>query len=101
MFAILYRWKLKPGTEETFRDAWKAMTETIKAKYGTGGSRLHRTDDGDFVAYAVWPHREHWGATGKLPSTNPEASARMRACIAHSLPSTPLEVLEDLLGGLP
>jgi|GEM_PF-5882841 len=87
MFAVLYRWplqsyapfphrlrrfradaQLKPSTEETFRDAWNAMTETI---------------------------------AGKLPSTTPEASARMRACIAHSLPSTPLEVLEDLLGGLP
>jgi heme-degrading monooxygenase HmoA len=101
MFAVLYRWKLKPGTEETFREAWKAMTETIKVQRGTVGSRLHRTDDGEFVAYAVWPSRQLWEAAGKLPSTNPEAGARMRACIEQSLPSTTLDVLDDLLGELP
>jgi len=101
MFAILYRWRLKPGTEEAFREAWKAMTETIKVQRGTGGSRLHRTDDGELLAYAVWPSREHWEAAGKLPSTNPEAGARMRACIEQSLPITTLEVVDDLLTGLP
>lgn len=100
MFAILYRWTLKPGTEEAFREAWKAMTESIKVHYGTGGSRLHRTDDGAFLAYAIWPSREQWEAAGNLLSTNPEAGARMRSCIEQSLPITPLEVVDDLLIGL-
>ena len=101
MFAVLYRWKLKPGTEATFRDAWKAMTETIKAQRGGAGSRLHRTADGEYVAYAVWPSRHQWEDAGKLPSTNPEAGARMKECIEQSLPSTPLDVLDDLLGVQP
>ncbi len=41
MFAILYRWKLEPGTEETFREAWKAMTETIKEQRGTDARAQH------------------------------------------------------------
>lgn len=101
MFAVLYRWRLKPGTEVAFREAWKAMTESIQSLHATGGSRLHRTDDGDLVAYAVWPGRQEWETASKLPSANPEAGARMRACIAQSFPTTTLEVLDDLLRGPP
>ncbi len=77
----------------------EGQTATIKDRHGTGGSRLHRTDDGEFVAYAVWPSREQWEAAGKLPSTSPEAGARMRACIEQSFPTTALEVIDDLLRG--
>jgi heme-degrading monooxygenase HmoA len=98
MFAVLYRWKLHPGTEPAFREAWRSATESIRARYGTGGSRLHRTDDGEFVAYALWPSREAWTEARNLPSVNPEAGAKMRECIAESLPTTTLDVLDDLLG---
>jgi heme-degrading monooxygenase HmoA len=101
MFAVLYRWRLKPGTEQKFRKDWKTMTDAIKAQHGTGGSRLHRSDNGEFWAYAVWPSRQQWEAAGKLPSANPEAGAGMRTCIEQSLPSTTLDVLDDLLSDLP
>ena len=97
MFAVLYRWKLKPGTEEAFREAWKAMTESIATRSRTGGSRLHRTDDGHFVAYAVWPSRQVWEDAGKLPSANADAAAKIRECIEQSLGTTPLDVVDDLL----
>ena len=97
MFAVLYRWRLKPGTEPAFREAWKAMTETIRTRYGTGGSRLHRTDDGELIAYAAWPSRESWAEAGRFPSSNPEASAKMHECIEQSLGATLLEVTDDLL----
>jgi len=97
MFAVLYRWKLKPGTEPQFREAWKAATGTIRARYKTGGSRLHRNDDGELVAYAVWPSREAWVEARKLPSTNPAAGAVMNACIEESFPTVFLEVVDDLL----
>jgi quinol monooxygenase YgiN len=97
MFAVQYRWRLEPNTEDAFRAAWRAMTESIRAAYGTHGSRLHRTDDGELVAYAVWPSRERWEQAGKQPSVNAEAGAAMRACIAQSLGATPLDVIDDLL----
>lgn len=101
MFAVLYRWKLKPGTEQTFRDAWCTATESIRARHGTAGSRLHRTDEGELFAYAVWPDRRTWEEAGKMPSANPEAGATMRACIEASLGATALEVLDDRLTALP
>lgn len=101
MFAVLYRWKLKAGAELAFRDAWRAVTEAIAARSGTGGSRLHQADDGSFVAYAVWPNRQAWEAAQKLPPANAEASARMRPCIEESLETTTLDVVDDLLRALP
>ena len=49
MIAVMYRWRLKPGMEARFQEAWSAMTEAIAARSGTGGSRLHRTGDGELV----------------------------------------------------
>ena len=97
VFAVIYRWTLKPGTEDRFRDAWRTMTEAILARSGTSGSRLHRTDNGEVVAYAVWPSRERWEAAGKLPPASAEALTTMRDCIETSHGATPLTLLDDLL----
>ena len=97
MFVVQYRWRLLPGTEDTFRTAWRTMTVAIRARHGTSGSRLHRTDDGELVAYAVWPSRQAWEAAQAQASSHPEAGAAMRACIAHSYGPMPLEILDDLL----
>lgn len=101
MFAVMYRWRLEPGTEQKFREAWAEMTDAIATRSGTGGSRLHRTDDGEWLAYAVWPSRQHWEDAGKLPSANPDAGARMRACIEQAISTTPLEIVDDLLRAVP
>lgn len=97
VFAVLYRWKLRPGAEPEFREAWRAATVAIRARHGTFGSRLHRADNDEVVAYAVWPDRASWEAARELPSVAPEAAARMRACIEQSVSTTPLEVVDDLL----
>ena len=101
MFAVLYRWKLKPGTEAAFREAWCAATEAIRTRYGTGGSRLHRTEDDEVIAYAVWPSRADWEKAQNDSATLPDASDRMRACVAVRVSTTPLDVIDDLLGSLP
>lgn len=97
MFAVQYRWRMKPGMEDTFRAAWRTMTEAIRARHQTSGSRLHRTDDGELVAYAVWPSRQAWEAARKQASADPEAGAAMRACIEQSLGAVPLDIVDDLL----
>ena len=97
MFVMQYRWRLQPGTEDTFRAAWRTMTTAIRARHGTSGSRLHRTDDGELLAYAVWPSREAWEAALSQPTSDLEAGAAMRACIAHSYAPLPLSIIDDLL----
>jgi quinol monooxygenase YgiN len=97
MFAVLYRFKLEPGAEETFRQAWRSATKAIREHYGTSGSRLHRAGDGYLVAYAVWPDRGTWEKAQSLPSVSPESGAAMRTCLAEPVTTTPLEVVDDLL----
>lgn len=97
MFVVQYRWRLQPGSESSFRAAWRTMTLAIRDRHGTSGSRLHRTDDGELVAYAVWPSRQAWEAARAHPPADPEAGAAMRACVAHSYGAIPLEIIDDLL----
>lgn len=58
MFIALYRWKLKSGEEEQFREAWSKVPIAIRKKSGSLGSRLHRSEDVTWVAYAQWPNKE-------------------------------------------
>ena len=97
MFAVIYRWRLKPGTEAQFASAWAERTRAIMNQEGGLGSRLHRSDNGWFVAYAQWPSRAAWEgfmATNSPPST---AGTLMRSCIEASEEPLGLEVVSDLL----
>ena len=79
-------------------DAFRnAGLDVSVSRYGTSGSRLHRTDDGALLAYAVWPDRAAWEKAQTLPSASPESGAVMRACMAEPLTTTPLDVIDDLL----
>jgi len=57
MKAAIYRWKVAPGNEEYFARRWHEITQDIMRDHGGGGSRLHRAENGDFVAYARWPSK--------------------------------------------
>lgn len=60
MFVVIYRWHVKPGMEEHFREGWRRVTETMYRDHGSLGSRLHGNYDGTWLAYAQWPDRKHW-----------------------------------------
>ena len=95
MFVVVYRWKLKAGAEAGFQEAWAKMTEAIYAARGSLGSRLHRAEDGSYVATAQWPSRAAWEASRALGSANPELGAKMAAAIEASLGEDHLEVIDD------
>ena len=60
MYVAVYWWRVHPGKEEQFIDAWTRGTDLIREIYGSYGSRLHRDGDGRFVGYAEWPDKETW-----------------------------------------
>ena len=37
MFIAVYWWRVKPGKEDQFRQAWRRGTELITARYGSFG----------------------------------------------------------------
>ncbi len=102
MFVVVYRWRLKPGFEDTHRAGWRAVTEAIRRAYGTGGSRLHRDADGAYIAYAVWPDEATWARASKAPPVASEAErALMREGIDGGVEVLHrLTVLDDLLSEL-
>ncbi|MGB0953493.1 MAG: antibiotic biosynthesis monooxygenase family protein [Planctomycetota bacterium] len=96
-FAVLYRWRLKEGTEAQFSAAWADITRFLREQRGALGSRLHRCDDGTWMAYAQWPTREAWSAMQGSASGVPEASRVMKECILESFEDLPLTPEVDLL----
>jgi len=60
MFCVVYQWQVKPEKEEEFRHSWRTITEAIFRQHGALGSRLHKSDDGSWIAYAQWPSRDRW-----------------------------------------
>jgi quinol monooxygenase YgiN len=96
-FAVIYRWKLKPGKEEIFAPAWARLTRAIRDERGGLGSRLHRDDDGVWTAYAQWPDRRTWEAAREMESPDPAASAAMGEAVGESFPPLLLDPVRDLL----
>ena len=94
MFAVIYPWRLKSGMEGQFADGWDRVTRAIHQTCGSYGSRLHRCDDGMWLAYARWPDEtaqqdcEHWESEGlRLMQEAAEALVETIRC----------EVVVDLL----
>ncbi len=97
MFIALYRWEVKTGREESFREGWRRLTEEIYTRRGSYGSRLHRTEDGAWVGYAQWPDRRAWEASQGSVAVDAEASRLMRESIEVSHPPVLMEVVDDRL----
>ena len=93
---VLYRWRLHPGSEASFIEAWSRITELLRERAGSLGSRLHRGSDGIWYGYAQWPDAE----TRQLAfaqSLDPAAAAQMRTGISESLPEILLAPVADYL----
>ena len=100
MYVAVYAWRVKPGKEEQFREAWRRGTRAITRLYGSFGSRLHRADDGRFIGYAEWPDEATWRAAFEAKMVYDDAEARAMFVDAlegqHELIAN-MEVLDDLL----
>ena len=95
-FVVLYRWKIKPGHEVEFVEAWTEMTEILRAR-GSLGSRLHRGNDGLWYAYAQWPSAGTRSAAFASPLPPNDAGDRMDAAVAERFPEVILDLVADFL----
>lgn len=96
MFIALYRWRLKPGCEKQFEEAWSAITPYYRDSFGSSGSRLHRGSDGLFYAYAIWAWadaREQAFVTGGAETAHHRE--RMNDAIEERYPEVVLEPIAD------
>lgn len=100
-FAVLYRWRLHPGTEDSFVAAWTRISALLRSQRGSLGSRLHRGADGWWYSYAQWPSAQARALAFDGEPVDAEAAARMQDAIAEGLPEIVLESVADLLLPLP
>ncbi|MCF8708887.1 antibiotic biosynthesis monooxygenase family protein [Rhizorhapis sp. SPR117] len=89
MFVAVYWWRVHPGKEEQFREAWRRGTAEITRIYGSYGSRLHQNADGRFVGYAEWPDEATWQAAfdRKMVYDDEEARAMFQDAVADGPPN--------------
>ncbi|GGX98579.1 hypothetical protein GCM10007160_27660 [Litchfieldella qijiaojingensis] len=92
MLAIILEFDVAEGKEEEFRESWKETTEYIHRNFGSLGSRLHRAEDGKFIAYAQWPDRE----TYEKEHDWSEEGAKCRERMRETLKSEKVTVLHKL-----
>lgn len=97
MLIVIYRWRLKEGKEAVFRQGWCETTEAIYRMRGSLGSRLHRAEDGTWVAYAQWPDEETWRKAREAGTVNETAAQKMREGSAELISEERLHVVDDLL----
>jgi putative acetyltransferase len=98
MFNVLYRWRLKPGAEESFGNAWADMTVLLRKSRGALGSRLHKAEDGTWVAYARWPDKACWEKSSREGSVDEKLSSAMQDAIDERFDPMLLHPVKDLLG---
>lgn len=101
MFALVYRWRIRPGCEARFVAAWTELTEAIASECGSLGSRLHRETDDILLAYAVWPSATQWDISNLDDDRARHCRAEMQACAERLLPDLHGEVLVDRLAPVP
>jgi quinol monooxygenase YgiN len=86
MFIALYEFKVKTGFEKQFEENWAIVTEFIYTTRGSLGSRLHRDQDGTYVAYAQWPSEEQYNVEIPLPTAGLTARSLMKdACESQTV----------------
>jgi heme-degrading monooxygenase HmoA len=103
MLAAIYQWRVKPGRESEFVQAWSRLTTIIYERQGSLGSRLHRTEDGHFLAYAQWPNLDAYHASDRVPSLPEEEHCRaiLRDCAERLRPDIFMTLVQDQLAAFP
>ena len=96
-FAVLYRWRLHEGAEESFVKAWSRVSELLLSEGGSLGSRLRRGPEGWWHSYAQWPSAAARDQAFAREPVDLEAGHQMRAAIAESLPEVVLESVSDFM----
>lgn len=96
-FAAIYRWRLRPGMEDQFVQAWTRISQIYLHQHGSLGSRLHRGQDGIWYSYAQWPSASAREQAFSADTQDKEAGERMRQAIAETLPEIVLEPVVDLM----
>lgn len=86
MIAVIYRGFVYPQCEEQYKASWKRIADYFIKHRGAHGSMLHKTPDGEYIAYSLWPdhatRNASWGKDAKeLDPQIQEAINTLKQCL--------------------
>ena len=98
MFTVIYKFEVKEDRTQQFEENWTKLTKLIYKHEGSLGSRLHKSDNLNYIAYAQWTDKETWQNSGsKMPEHSKEISRLMKEACEKIETIHELEVVKDLL----
>ncbi|MBM1107791.1 antibiotic biosynthesis monooxygenase [Aurantibacter crassamenti] len=98
MHVVIYKFNVINGFENDFEIVWEKLTEAFMNYSGGLGSRLHKDEEGNYMAYAQWPNKETWEQAGsKLPETTNELIQAMKRSCESTDVLFHLDITNDLL----
>lgn len=106
MIGILHRFKLKPGTENTFKQSWRTLSTYYKKECGALGACLHKTKEGLMVTYSRWPDQKTWqhtegaqqtAGTDIFPIHIHDAIEALKDCVEVFEEPEVMDAVDDLL----
>jgi hypothetical protein len=81
-----------------FRQGWRHITETIYKQCKSFGARLHKTEEGTWIAYTLWPDEESQISCLKIGfDRDRKGFGMIYDTIAEAHPVLCLNVVDDLL----
>ena len=87
MLAVVLEFDVIEGMENKFRKAWIETTDIIYQNFGSLGSRLHKSDNGKFIAYAQWPDLNVYENDHHWPDDSKSTREKMSACLKIGKPT--------------
>lgn len=100
-FVILYRWEIRSGHAEAFRDSWERLTLLYSQLYGATGGRLHRAEGDLWIAYSEWPSRDQYFMAVERGVPDEAIAESMNAAVLRRLDPVFMELQSDLLDTAP
>ncbi|QEM81801.1 antibiotic biosynthesis monooxygenase family protein [Halomonas binhaiensis] len=97
MYSYLIEFNVKEGEEAAFVEHWSRLTEYIHQEFDGLGSRLHKTADGQYIAYAQWPDGDSRDAEHAWTTEGRELQNKMRNTLLNSRVLYKFAVVKDLL----
>ena len=98
MFCVLYKFTVKPGRDDQFRQHWLAVTQWYYRHAGSLGSRLHRANQSEYIGYAQWTSREQWASQrDRSDAALQRHRQAMRECCEEIEVLYELDVMDDWL----
>ena len=105
MFSVIYRGYIPDENEEEYRQLWSLIAGYFIESRGAYGSRLHKTKNGEMLAYSCWPDKETRAASWPgddapnegLPETIKQAIIKIKTFTIEPFEEIQMDVLEDKL----